>query len=232
MNFTLQVGPNWASQISAIRNKVTEDTNLIRFDNTFYRVCRDSDEQFAITLLPQDTQQRSLLLHLSMRNLYVNLIGGHGMGRYTSTLESQQLTLDGALGRLLGNSTKPTDAARSANGDEARSVIVWCIAESLRFSPLATAVGQAIFRSRQFAHGMSPELPIAAFDRLVKNWANTSDAIFNALSDEAKSIALQPRASLSPEQRQFSESVRPSTVHPDYQNFAQAVTVLNRPTRK
>lgn len=157
MNFTLQVGPNWASQISAIRNKVTEDTNLIRFDNTFYRVCRDSDEQFAITLLPQDTQQRSLLLHLSMRNLYVNLIGGHGM---------------------------------------------------------------------------SPELPIAAFDRLVKNWANTSDAIFNALSDEAKSIALQPRASLSPEQRQFSESVRPSTVHPDYQNFAQAVTVLNRPTRK
>lgn len=226
MNFDLQVGPNWADQIRAIRNRVTEDTNLIRFDNTFYRVCRDSDEKFAIRLYPQDTRATSLMLHMSMRNLYVSQIGGHSFSIYARTLESQTRSLDGAVSSLLGTSTDPTAAA------EACSIVVWCIAESLRFSSIATAVGQSIFRGRTFAHGISSQLPFPTFERMVKNWANTSDAVFNALSDDARAIVLRPRASLSPEERQFCASVGPTTVAQAYRNFAQAITVLNRPTGK
>jgi hypothetical protein len=77
MNFILRVGRTWDTQIAAIRDAVTEDTNLIRYDNTFYRICSTAlPPAFTISVLPS-TGGVPLVLNMRTRDLYVELIGGH-----------------------------------------------------------------------------------------------------------------------------------------------------------
>lgn len=223
MMFTLRASPDWAEQVRKIRDAVTEDSNLIRFDNGFYRVCRVGDGTFQIRLLPAHGNE-GVELQLRESDLYVTRIAGQPFVRYASTLNERQLqgtTLDAALTRL-----------RGAVGDarfEAQSLIVLCVAESLRNDQLATRIGQLARTVHGGLIGAPARLPVRDLLDEAHVWGRTSEAIFKAISSTARGIALKRRSELTPLQRHFSERVDLSKVEPDLQGWARSVKVLKRP---
>ena len=44
--FLLRIAEDWSSRIRDIRDANTDDTNLIRFDNAHYRLCRPGPSTF------------------------------------------------------------------------------------------------------------------------------------------------------------------------------------------
>ena len=142
--FLLRIAENWSSRISEIRDVKTDETHLIRFDNTFYRLCRPGPETFSVEVVPGTGRVNDgITLTLRVRDLYVTHIGTRLFGRYASTIDRlvpQALSLDQAVHEL------PT-----AQGDrlfEWQSMLVFCVAESLRNDLIATAVGQMIGATR------------------------------------------------------------------------------------
>lgn len=84
----LRVAPDWDTQIEAIRNKNTEDTNLIRFGNDCYRKCRNDDSRFGILLKPSTGgEERKLFLILQAGDLYITHINGSPFVGYSKTLD-------------------------------------------------------------------------------------------------------------------------------------------------
>ncbi|MGU7771064.1 ribosome-inactivating family protein [Burkholderia sp. MR1-5-21] len=228
MHHMLRVAPDWSTQIARIRNDISEDTNLIRFDNTFYRVCR-AGGSFAIMLMPQSGAGGGLTLTMRMKDVYVETIGGQPITQYAATLDKaapNAFALDEAIYKLA-----PRASARLSTDERfaAQSIIVFCVAESLRFSHVATAVGQAILASHGQLRGASGRLGLDTWMPLVKNWGNASEAIFGVMSDRARAIALQPRAMLSEDDRRFSEQVNTASLPGRLPEFARSVTLLKRP---
>ncbi|AIO68370.1 ribosome-inactivating family protein [Burkholderia oklahomensis] len=229
MSYTLRVDTDWASQITNLRHAISEDTNLIRFDNGFYRVCRPGDGRISLTVSPRTAPKIGLLLTMRTSDLYIETIGGLSFSRYASTLAYQRptgISLDDAIHKL---SQEPRHPLRPQDRFIAQSVIVFCVAESLRFNQIGTAVQQAIIATHGQLLGVSSQFPINAWSEMAKNWGQTSEAIFAAMSDEARNIVLKPRASLSSKERQFSERVDTSKLGGKLGDFARAITVLKRP---
>lgn len=230
MHFTLRVGPDWAAQITRIRNEISEDTNLIRFDNTFYRVCRTSDttSTFGLTLLPSIGATSGLMLTMRMSDLYVESIDGRPFERYASTLATlpPDITLDKAIRGLLRKEQ------RVLHGDPRflmQSLVVFCVAESLRFDRIATEFEQAFRAMHGMLRGVPPHLRLVSWDEMAKNWGQTSERIFDALSDEMRAIVLKPRASLSPAERQISERVNTALLDAKSAGIAPNLRLLKRP---
>ncbi|KVS39254.1 hypothetical protein [Burkholderia ubonensis] len=231
MHFTLRVGPDWASQIQRIRNAVSEDTNLIRFDNTFYRVCKTSDPApaFGLTLLPSVGAESGLVLRMHMNDLYVETIDAQPFTRYASTLSSwlpADITLDNAIRGLLRKDQ------RVLQGDRRfvmQSLVVLCVAESLRFDRIATEFEQAFRSMNGMLRGVPPRLKLQSWEDMAKKWGQTSERIFAALSDEARTIALKERALLSQQERRFSERVSTASLGDEYADIASNIRLLKRP---
>lgn len=225
--FLLRIADNWPSQIGAIRDANTDETHLIRFDNTFYRRCRPGPETFSVNVVPGTGRvDEGITLTLRVRDLYVTHVGTRLFGRYASTLDRlapQALTLDQAVHEL------PT-----AQGDrrfEWQSMLVFCVAESLRNDRIATAVGQMIGATmgNPILRGPAAQLPIRDYLPVARAWGQTSDAIFQALSPQAQGIVLRPRAGLSLEERRFYERVDMAKIPPHLVRVAQSIKVLKRP---
>lgn len=171
----LTVGPNWASQISKIREAHSDDTNLIRFDNTFYRICRNSSDLFAILLYAGDDLGSSpLQIQVREKDFYIIELAGISMGRYASTFNFGTTSagiLNSAIHDLIGN---------KANGERAfslRSLIVFCVAESIRNDQFATELDQTIRAEKMYIGGVKKELKIAPWWDLSHQWGKTSNAI-------------------------------------------------------
>jgi hypothetical protein len=218
----LRVGPDWATQIKTLRDAVTEDTNLIRFDNGFYRICRPGPD-FVVRLQP-GTGGAGIELVMQSRDLYVTRIDGKPFERYASTLDGQTRDyggLSGAVSALPG--------ARGTELFELQSLLVFCVGESLRSDEVAIAIEQAMRASVGGLRGVSPRLPMTRLLRIARSWGQGSDAIFAAMSPEARALVLQPRASMTESQRRFSERIDLSRIDPALHDSVRAIKVLKRP---
>ena len=60
----LVIRPDWAQQIGQLRERLTEDTNIIRWGNSFYRCCRNG----APVTLRVATPDGSMALPLQLRS--------------------------------------------------------------------------------------------------------------------------------------------------------------------
>ncbi len=222
--YQLTVSPDWAEQISRIRDANSEDTNLIRFDNTFYRLCRSEPARFRVQLRDGIAPSRAAIdLGIQANDFYVHELAGLPFGRYPSTLDLERpsaQSLSGAISSLSKGETQDQFLRQA--------IIVFCVAESLRSDQIATAVGQMIATTKGLL-GVPSNLHIGRLLPLAKAWGQTSDAIYRALSSTAREIVSKPRASLTPAQRSFSERVDLRTVDPSLQGFAKAIRVLKRP---
>jgi hypothetical protein len=219
--YNLYIRQDWSDQIAAIRNAVTEDTNLIRFDNSFYRICRNNPDSFFVTVFPFEGRvDKGIRLTIQMKDLYITNIGSRYVERYASTLGSfspEARTLNALLHDL------PT--AQGVRLFELQSQLMFCVAESLRSDHIATTVEQTISKSLIGLQGVPAHLPMSELTELARAWGQTSDAIFSSLSEKAKRIVLQARNVLSVEDRQFSERVDLSRTN----YYARNIKVLKRP---
>jgi hypothetical protein len=226
--YSLRIDPSWPQQIATIRNATTDDTNLIRFDNTFYRVCRAAPTAISVQLSPSDGQAHDqLLLEMGTRDFYVTQIGGRAFERYASTIDQLRpsaSSLDNAV-----------HAMRSATGDtlfQLQSLLVLCVAESIRSDHIATQIGQMISASRGQLLGVAPQLNVKDYLPQIRDWGQTCDAVWAALSPMARSIYTRPRAALTAEERRFSERVNENAISGEFRVFARAVKVLKRPASR
>ena len=112
---------------------------------------------------------------------------------------------------------------------ELQSLIVLCVAESLRSNHVATAVGQTIRASTTGLLGAPTRLPTFELLRTARAWGQTSDAIFRTLSPQAQEITLESRGTLSAAQRQFSDRIDLAKIDPAVREFATHIKVLKRP---
>ena len=221
--FTLRVSHDWAAQIQQIRDAVTEDSNLIRFDNAFYRVCRGGEQSFDL-LVQARNGGRGVRMTLRERDLYVLHVNGRLIEQYAKTLDrlrGEPMSLDNALHEL----AKPAPERVF----ELNTLVVFCVAESLRNDHIATTIGQVIRTSTTGLIGAPTVLPIVQMRAAAHLWGQASEAIFQALSPAARDIALRPRAQLTPLQRRFSERVDLARVDSRLQALAREVKVLKRP---
>ena len=225
--FLLRIAEDWASQISRIRDAHTNDAHLIRFDNTNYRLCRPGPETFRVKVMPGTGRvEEGITLTLQVRDLYVTHIGARLFGRYASTLDRftpQALTLDQAVHEL------PT--AQGERLFELQSLLVFCVAESLRNDLIAMAISQMISATmgNPILRGPAVQLPIRDYLPIARTWGQASDAIFQALSPQAQRIVLRPRSELSLVERRFYERVDETQIPPHLVRNARTIKVLKRP---
>ncbi|WP_457333448.1 ribosome-inactivating family protein [Rhizobacter sp. P5_C2] len=223
MMFTLRVAPDWAEQIRKIREAVTEETHLIRADNRFYRVCRAGDASFQLHLLPS-AGARGVALRLRESDLELTHIDGGPFEPGGARLDPRRLQAP-ALDEALLALPRATGQARV----EAQSLIVLCVAGSLRSDALAAKVGQLLRVVTTGLPGASAQLPAGELLQEARAWGPACESIFNAITSTARGIALKRRSELTPLQRHFSERVELAKVEPGLQASARSITVLKRP---
>jgi hypothetical protein len=217
----LRIGPDWATQIQVLRDSVTEDTNLIRFDNGFYRICRPGPD-FTVRL--QAGPGAGIELVMQSADLYVKRIDGKPFERYASTLDTQERDFGG-----LSNAVMALPRSQGTALFELQSLLVFCVGESLRSDEVATAIEQAIRATTHALRGVAPRLPMARLLRQARTWGQGSEAILGAVSKEARDIVLQPRAGLPEAQRRFSERVDLAKIDPALHEAVRGIKVLKRP---
>lgn len=222
--FTLRIDPTWSRQIAAIRDSNSDDTNLIRFDNGFYRVCRAAPAQFSIQLLPMGLESAdALTLQLGSQDFYVATIGGQAFGRYASTIDG--LSVDAAT---LDNAIREVRTAVGTRRFELQSLLVFCVAESIRSDLIATQIEATIRASLGRLLGAPTRLPIRSMLEQARAWGQSSDAVWAALSPAARAIYAKLPAQRTPEERRFSERVNENAIDPALRMTARGVKVLKR----
>ena len=223
MMFTLRVAPDWAEQIRKIREAVTEETHLIRTDNSFYRVCRAGDAAFQLRVLTS-TGARGVELRLRENDLEPTHLDGGPFEPGAARLDPRRLQAP-ALDEALLALPRATGQARF----EAQSLLVLCVAGSLRGDALAAKVGQLLRVVTTGLPGAAAQLPAGELLQAARAWGPSSEAVFNAITSTARGIALKRRSELTPLQRHFSERVELAKVEPGLQASARSIQVLKRP---
>lgn len=180
----LYIRHDWAHQISKLREQLTDDTNIIRWGNGFYRCCR-AGEPVELRIVTSD-QQVALPLRIRPSDLYITEVGTWAdMGRYGSLTNDMSVDapkFDNALCDLAKN---------RVHGDAAfalRSLVVFCIAEALRFDTLAHDIGFA-FRTMGVAGGAKP-MPLGPWWSTVHSWGKACDAVWAGLDPEMRRASL------------------------------------------
>lgn len=203
--FPLHINDGWLQQITAIRDAVTADTNLIRFDNGFYRTTRPGP-LFTVAVHPGFGRVNDAVeLQIDPATLYVQRVAGRTVERYPSTLDlllRDAHGIDAALHAVPGNTDKKTRFP-----DE--MLIVFCVAESLRFDHIATVVDQVIKATAGRLQGAGKTLNVGALSPLFKNWERASAAVWRAMSAETRQILALPPAQRSAAQRQHFQRIEP-----------------------
>lgn len=219
----LVIRHDWAQQIGHLRCVLTEDTNIIRWGNNFYRCCR-SGPPMALRVATQD---RSVALALQMRpsDLYITQLGlATDMGRYgslTGELSVSAPKLDHAVRSL---------ARGAVHGDEAfglRSLVVFCVAEALRFDSLAHDVGFALHTMG--VAGGTRAMPLAHWWPTVHAWGQACDAIWAGLDPELRRASLLPAAARTGADRTRSARASCERMSGVMLDAAKGAAVLKRP---
>lgn len=221
----LVIRPDWAQQIGRLRELLTEDTQIIRWGNNFYRCCR-SGPPVAVQVATPDGRQ-ALPLQLRPDDLYVTRVGSStDMGRYGSLTGSLSVSapgLDHAVRAL---------ARGAVHGDEAfglRSLLVFSVAEALRFDSLAHELGFAL-RTVDVAGG-ARAMPLARWWPIVHAWGQACDAVWAGLDADLRRASLLPAAARSGEDRTRSARASYERLGGAVLEAAKGCAVLKRPAR-
>ncbi len=170
---------------------------------------------------------RSVALSLQLRpsDLYITRVGmATEMGRYGSL-----------SGELSVSTPKFEHAVRSlargtVHGDEAfglRSLVVFCVAESLRFDSLAHAVGFAL-HTGNVAGGTKPML-LGGWWSTVHAWGQACDAVWSGLDAELRRASLLPAEKRSGPDRTRSARATYQGLSGAVLEAAKSAAVLKRP---
>jgi len=167
---TLAVGPQWPTQIAAIREAQTDTTDIVRSGLDCYRICRASSAEFKIAVAPsQPPGALPLLLTLRESDFYVLQMGSTTMERYSSMIKTDEKSrgkFQVSEGRL---NTAILDLARDRSPTrqfENQTLLTFCVAESLRSEALAQQIGSTL------AAGGS--LDIQRWVQHIRDWGTTS----------------------------------------------------------
>lgn len=219
---TLQISPGWSSQIAAIRDRHTEDTNLIRVGNTFYRMCSGNASHFHIQL--QAAGSPALQLALDARDFRVLSIDGHAPEAHAGG------TPQAPAGISLGDAVRSLacQAPPPAQARPMRTLVAFCVAESIRSDHLAAALERNLCMPASAPAGPG-SLTLQEWWTLAPRWGAASDAIYALLSPQARRILEQPRSRLTPQQGHYSEYVDAARLPAHLQRCAQVTKVLRRP---
>lgn len=219
----LVIRPDWAQQIGQLRERLTEDTHIIRWGNNFYRCCRNGPP-VALRVAAPD---RSVALPLQLRpsDLYITQVGSATeMGRYgslTGELSVSAPKLEHAVRSLAGG---------TVHGDEAfglRSLVVFCVAEALRFDSLAHDVGFAL-RTVDVAGG-AKAMPLGRWWPTVHAWGQACDAVWSGLDVELRRASLLPAAARNGPDRTRSARATYERMSGAVLEAAKGAAVLKRP---
>ncbi len=220
----LVIRPDWAQQIGQLRERLTEDTNIIRWGNGFYRCCR-SGPPVGLRLAVSD-RSVTLPLQLRLNDLYITQVGSATeMGRYgslTGELSVSAPKLDHAVRSLAGG---------TVHGDEAfglRSLVVFCVAEALRFDSLAHEVGFAL-RMVDVAGG-ARAMPLGRWWPTVHAWGQACDAVWSGLDAELRRASLLLAAVRNGQDRTRSARATYERMSGTVLEAAKAAAVLKRPS--
>jgi hypothetical protein len=219
---TLQISPGWSSQIAAIRDRHTEDTNLIRVGNTFYRMCSGNASHFHVQL--QAAGSPALQLALDARDFRVLSIDGHAPDPHAggSPEAPPGISLGEAV-HSLACEAPPPEQARPM-----RTLVAFCVAESIRSDHLAAALEHSLCMPAPAQAGAGG-LTLREWWTLAPRWGAASDAIYAILSPQARRILEQPRSRLTPQQGHYSEYVDAARLPAHLQRCAQVTKVLRHP---
>ncbi len=220
----LVIRPDWALQISQLRSRLTEDTNLISWGNTFYRCCHSGPP---VPLVVATADRRvALPLRLRPSDLYITQIGAvTEMGRYgslTGELSVSAPKLEHAVRSL---------AAGTVHGDKAfemRSLVVFCVAEALRFDSLAHDIGFAL-RTSGVAGG-AKAMPLSRWWPTVHAWGQACDAIWSGLDGELRRASLLAQNSRTGDDRTRSGRVGYERMSGAVLQAAKGAAALKRPS--
>jgi hypothetical protein len=208
---------------------------MIRFDNGFYRICPAEPKTVEVEVFPGHGKvDQGVVLEIDQSTLYVEKIAGRRVERYPSTLDlvtRDSRGLDQALHDVPGMKA-------STERFPLEMLLVFCVAESLRFDAVARRVDEVIKYTNGWllqpgdalAREKARKLEIGPLYPLVKNWEKATDAAFRGVSPRARQIAMTQRALLSQDDRRHYERV---TLEPRDLPFSDAVrslAVLHRPT--
>jgi hypothetical protein len=219
----LIIRPDWAQQIGQLRERLTEDTLIIRWGNNFYRCCRNDP----IVTLRVFTSDRSVALPLQLRpsDLYITWVGSATeMGRYgslTGELSVSAPKFDHAVRSL---------AAGTVHGDEAfglRSLVVFCVAEALRFDSLAHDIGFAM-RTLNVAGG-AKAMSLERWWPIVHAWGQACDAVWAGLDVELRRASLLPAVKRKGPDRTRSARASYDRMSGTVLDAAKGAAVLKRP---
>ena len=223
--YPLSIDSTWHTRIAAIRDANSDDTNIIRFDNAFYRVCRPGNAPFTVQLSPYGGNSSDVLaLTIGSQDFYVAQIGGRAFGRYASTID--QVDIDAGA---LNNAVREVKSATGTRLFELQSMLVFCVAESIRSDSIATQIAQTIRASTGTLLGASPRIAIRQMLPQARAWGQSSDAVWAALSPEVRAAFSKPLAARTPTERRLSERVNEQAVDSALVLTARGVKVLKRP---
>lgn len=164
-------------------------------------------------------------LSVRVNDLYVTEINGQPFEQYAKTLNTLTPEFGGLVQRI-----RDLSRTHGREGFESRSLIVMCVAESLRSDRVATSVEQMIRATTVGLHGAQSKLGTGELLSMAHAWGQASDAIFQAISPTAQDIVRKPRTQLSTVERQFSERVDINKIDAGLREFAKSIKVLKRPT--
>lgn len=228
LEYSLSFGPDWARQIEGLRNAVTEDTNLIRFDNAFYRICRGGTGVFRVRLHPGFGSRASpVTLDMVEKDLYVTEINHRPFEQYSKLLNTlpqdpTPVDLNSALTKL--------ETLKGPAADLQRSLLVFAVAESLRSDLVATAIEQAIRRNMGTLFGVPLRLQWPMLhEAQAHHWGQVSEKLYGALTREAQALVVRPRKLLNEKERQFSERIDLSGLSDEERSVARGIKVLKWP---
>ena len=220
----LVIRPDWAQQIGQLRERLTEDTNIVRWGNNFYRCCRSGPPTVLRVATPDGTVALALQLRLS--DLYITQVGlAREMERYGSL-----------TGEMAVNAPKLENAVRclasgTLHGEESfamRSLVVFCVAESLRFDSLAHDVGFAL-RTMDVAGG-AKAMPLGRWWATVHAWGQACDAVWARLDADLRRASLLPAATRKGPDRTRSGQAAYERLSGAVLEAAKGAAVLKRPT--
>jgi hypothetical protein len=162
---------------------------------------------------------------LRTSDLYITQVGAAAaMGRYgslTGELSVSAPKLEHALRSLAGG---------KVHGDEAfglRGLVVFCVAEALRFDSLAHDVGFAL-RTVDVAGG-AKAMPLGRWWPIVHAWGQACDAVWLGLDAELRRASLQPAAARIGADRTRSARASYERLSGALLEAAKGAAVLKRP---
>ncbi|NDZ17792.1 hypothetical protein C7T35_34460 [Variovorax sp. WS11] len=223
----LHLDERWLEEIAAIRDSVTEESGLIRDDGARYRICR-LGPAFTVELFPSFSRaDEGIELVFDPQDLYCHRVGGHASGRYPSTLDKVTRNVHGIDAAIRGVPRMNDVRERF----EPQMLLVFCVAESLRFDRIAVVMDQ-IIRAGTGRGGQHhrPTLETGPLFELFKNWGSVGAAVWRAVSAGARALGALPLARLTQEQREHTEAV--ALLHGDmrWRDAALAVRAIKPPS--